>query len=856
MAVVDAPSDLLPGTGLLSMNYPLSTRRYDELRGADGQVRGHWQPFLDELSGVSAAEYATRLASAHDMMRNNAVTYNVYDDDKDGQARSWQLDILPLVIDAKEWATIEAGVAQRARLADAILADIYGPQKLISEGHLPPHLVAGHPAFLRPLMGITPPSDVRVHLYSADLARAPDGSWVVAALRADAPSGMGYALENRIVVSQTFPDLFRDQRVRRLAFFFQHLRDSVLSLAPVAQPRAVLLTPGPYNEAYFEHAYLAHYLGLALVEGEDLAVRDGQVFLKTLAGLERVDVVFRRVDSHFCDPLELKPDSALGVPGLVEAARNGGVVLANALGGSVVEGPGFAAYMPQLSQALLGEKLKLADIPTLWCGTEAARKEAFATLDKRIVRKAFDSQPLFSRYSSAKLGSDLSAQERANLSDAMTRRGGTYVVQDIMPLGLTPSLGARGLIGQPYTLRVYAAWTPMGYIVMPGGLARIAPEEGPREVTMQSGAQSKDTWVLSDAPVGSLSLLPPSDRPVEIRRAPDEPASRAMDNLFWLGRYAERAENLTRVLRTIVLRLGDNTGLEGASAVAGLARRLLVPLTQTSAAAADAAALGDETKLADELHALISDKDHPHGLQRLLANVRRTAWATRDRLSLDTWRSVHAFTSDAPTGEWDATAARTYLDALVRRAAALSGLSAENMTRGRNWLFADMGRRVERASHTTWLTRQTLGSQDEGESARFQAALEIADSAMTYRYRYLNHFQAAPLIDLLLLDDTNPRSVMFQLNTLASHILPLPRLTPEQMRQLDKAILNVVLRDLRAESATVLAQPDERGRRRALASVLDSVDEALGRFSDAIADAYFQHAKRQRTGGGMRKDLA
>ena len=826
----------------------LEVARYDEMAEPGGALRPHWQAFAQTLSRMSAAEHARRVASAHAAIRDNGVTYNVYDE-AGGRARPWQLDIVPLVIGAADWAVIEAAVAQRARLADALLADIYGPQRLIAEGHLPPQLVLGHPQFLRPLVDTRPPGGVHVHLWSADIARAPDGSWVVLSARADAPGGIGYALENRIVVSQTFPDLFRDMQVERLAAFFNAHREHVLGLAD-GTGRAVLLTPGAYNEAYFEHAYLAHYLGLSLVEGQDLVVRDGQVFLKTLAGLERVAVIFRRLDSDFCDPLEFRAESALGVPGLAEAARAGGVVLANALGGGVIESPALGAFLPNAAQALLGETLAIPDIATVWCGTAWGRAEALERLGQGVLRNAFDARPLFSRHSSARLGREMSASDVAQLTARLADRGGSWVVQDIAPLGLAPVLDNGALARRPVSLRVFAAWTPDGYKVMPGALTRVAPDETIRALSMQSGAATKDTWVLAGGPVGTFSLLRREGEPLAIRHAGEDAPSRAMDNLFWLGRYAERAEDLVRVLRAVVLRLGDDPGLTASASVGELARRLLLPLGQVSANAVDAAAAGDDARLSTELRAAIFDPEPPHGLQRLLAGVLRTAWAVRDRLSLDTWRTIHALTSADPTSDLraplDPAGARSYLDALVRRAAALAGLSAENMTRGSNWLFVDLGRRIERATHAGWLVRQTLGFQDEREVASLQLALEIADSSMTYRSRYFNVFQLPPALDLLLLDDTNPRSLAFQVEAAMQHVGKLPRSTPAQQRGVPAAVAGEAWRAVLAADPFALAHSDDSGRRPALLALIAAVDDAMTRLSDAVADAYFQHAVRRR----------
>ena len=824
---------------------PAAVARYDEMT-ENGALRPQWQRVVRAFEQMTPEEYSSRLASMRAMVRDNGVTYNVYDE-AGGRARPWELDPVPFVIGAADWKIIEAGVAQRARLADLILRDIYGPQELIKSGDIPPHLVFGHPQFLRPLMGVKPPGGVHVHLYSADLARMPDGSWRVQSARADAPSGIGYALENRIVISNTFPDLFRDMQVERLASFFHAYREYVLDLAEEKKGRAVFLTPGPYNESYFEHAYIAHYLGLSLVEGQDLIVRDGQVLLKTLAGLERVAVIFRRLDSDFCDPLEFRAESTLGVPGLAEAARSGGVVLANALGGSVVESPAMNAYLPSASRALLGEDLTIPDIPTVWCGTKWGRKEAIARLRNVVVRDAFDARQLFWRGSTARLGSDI--QDLASFAARIDRRGANFVVQDIAPLGLAPVYENATLTAKPASLRVFAARTPNGYIVMPGALTRVAQDGTVRALSMQAGAASKDTWVLASAPVDGFSLLKRTDVTMPIRRVGDEAPSRAMDNLYWLGRYVERAENLVRVLRAVVHRLGDDTATTKRTAASELARRLLLPQGQATAVAISDAANGDNSRLSTELHAVAFGAEAPQGLQRLLQAVQRTAWSVRDRLSFDTWRTIHALTTveQVPLRTtFDSAATRSYFDALVRRTAALAGLSAENMTRGSNWMFLDIGRRIERAVHAAWLVRQMLGSQDD-DVEYIQYALEIADSSMTYRYRYLNVFQVPPAIDLLLLDPTNPRSAAFQIATILQHVSKLPKNTPIQRKDFARVMANEARDLITYTDVFELARCDERGKRVALDVLATAIEASMPKLSDAIADAYFQHTTLRRT---------
>ncbi|HWC64025.1 MAG TPA: circularly permuted type 2 ATP-grasp protein, partial [Rhizomicrobium sp.] len=604
------------------------------------------------------------------------------------------------------------------------------------------------------------------------------------------------------------------------------------------------LTPGPYNESYFEHVYLAHYLGFTLVEGDDLVVRNAQVFLKTLTGLERVAAIFRRVDSDFCDPLEFRGDSALGVPGLAEAVRAGSVVVANALGGGVVESPALDAYLPSLARILLGEELKFPDIATIWCGTEWGRKAALARLSAGMLRGAFDARPLFSRNSSARLGADMNQEERAEAEAHILRRGETLVVQDIAPLGMAPVYDGSKFGTRPVSLRVFAAWTPKGWIAMPGGLTRVAADDTVRALSMQAGGSSKDAWVLSDRPVDNFTLLGGPGRSMDVKRQGESAPSRAMDNLFWLGRYAERTESLVRLLRAAAERLGD-----APAAALELNRRLLVPFGEGSETMREK--VDDEAALAQELQTLIYGRRRNRGLQRLLSRVEATAWSVRDRLSLDTWRTIHALTDKEKLPDehqaFDAPGARFYLDALVRRGAALSGLSAENMTRGPNWLFMDLGRRIERALHLAWLVRQTVHSTHPMETEHMRMVLEIADSAMTYRSRYLGVFHIVPFVDLLLLDEANPRSVAFQLTAIEDHLRELPRITQAQRNAVPRSIAAHVLGLVTGADPHQLVLEKE-GVRPRLGELIDQVRGDIGSLSDAIADAYFQHASKSRTG--------
>ncbi|MEO8281613.1 MAG: circularly permuted type 2 ATP-grasp protein, partial [Ideonella sp.] len=371
---------------LLSGYSPLEGR-YDELLGADGQPRQQWDAFLRSLAARQGPEIGQTLSLMENEIHQSGITYNVYADPQ-GNDRPWEVDPLPLLLSGAEWQAIEAGIAQRAELLNHVLNDIYGPQKLLRSGAIPPAVIFGHSGFLHPAQHGHPPGDIRLFHYAADLARAPNGKWWVVGDRTQAPSGAGYSLENRLIVSRVFPQMFGELHVQHLASFFDVWRESLLRWAPKGDgpPLIVLLTPGPYNETYFEHALLARYLGFALVEGNDLTARDGKVWMKTVEGLKRVHAMLRRQDDDYCDPLELRSDSALGVPGLTECARRGNILISNALGAGVIESSALLAYLPGLSKSLLGETLKLPSVATWWLGEPSAFAEAWERLDNLIIK--------------------------------------------------------------------------------------------------------------------------------------------------------------------------------------------------------------------------------------------------------------------------------------------------------------------------------------------------------------------------------------------------------------------------------------------------------------------------------------
>ncbi len=822
-----AAVDLLAG-------YAPAPGTWDEVIGADG-VRPHWKQLVDHLGRFGPDELARRRDQARRLMRENGVTYNVYAEPH-GLDRPWLLDPVPLVMPAAEWDALARGLSQRARLLDAILADLYGPQRLLREGLIPPAAVFGHPAFLRPCHGLDVPGGRRLLTYAADLVRAPDGRWLVAADRAQSPAGAGYALENRIVLSRVLPEVFRDCGVRRLAGFFIALRQTLLALAPRHQdnPRIVLLTPGPYHDAYFEHAYLARYLGYPLVEGGDLTVRDETVYLKTLGGLHPVDVVLRRQDDDFCDPLELRNDSTLGVAGLVQAARSGHVAVVNALGSGLAENAALMPFLPQLCRHLLGEDLLLDSVETHWAGDELDFIEKH--FDDLVFRPAFGrGEPL--------AGNALDEAARADLIAQVRARRHAWVAHRLPPLSTAPALDDKQSKPSPraLALRAFAVASGDGYDVMPGGMGRIITESS-AALTMRRGGSGKDVWVLADGPVAPVSLLRPANARLTLSRGSIELPSRVADNLFWLGRYGERAEDHARLLRCLVMHQNDDpenaTGGELAALLA-VARHLGL---QGVGAGAGAKAIRNPARHA---WAMVGDADRPGSVRDCLRRLRQAGFAVRDRLSNDTWRIIDQLEAELPPGSSGPPEAAELLPALNRLitgCSALAGMGMENTTRGSGWRFMDLGRRLERALFTVEVLRALLASEKPQGEAALEAALEVADSAITYRSRYLTSLQAPAVLDLLLTDDSNPRSAGFQLELVAAHVAKLPRDRDQALPTAAERLALGTYTWVRLIDPFDLCRFDERGGRPALAHFLDHLASDLCVLSDTITTQYLSHA--------------
>ncbi len=825
---MSAEPEALPGEDLRRLSAWIEDYRPipgvpDELVGPDGRPRAHWSALLETLARLGEEGVESRFAAATRRLNDMGVTYRVQGEARE---RPWPLSRLPLVLTEAEWSEIAAGVAQRAELLDLILRDVYGEGWLVADGVLPALAVAGSPEFLRPMRGVTPVGGRWLRFYAADIGRGPDGKWWVLGDRAQAPSGAGYAVENRLILARAFPSLYREMKVRRLAGFFRDFRAGLADAATRADPRICLMTPGPWSESYSEQVYLARYLGFLLVEGEDLVTNDGRLHVRTVAGLKRADVLWRRVDADWLDPLEANAASRLGVPGLFDAIRQGSVALANMPGAGLVESRALMSFLPALAERVLGQSLRLPNVATWWCGQDAARDEILRAFDARAIAGAFGDVAEGLPESRPAVAAELDAGQRARLIRAMQSRGFDYVGQEVVKLSTTPGWRDGVLTPRPFSLRIFAAATDDGWTVMPGGFCRVSDQRDVRAVSMGAGAQSADVWVIGGAAADTATLLP-AKNDVPVVRVPGYLPSRAADNLFWMGRYLERAEATLRVVRCLCNRLSETQSsvIQGRQPIERCERLLYA--WGAAAPCADSYAGGAAVALS-----AASNADFYGSARAIVGQAKRAASIIRERLSQDMWQLIGRLEQRLERAGARAPLEPEILECAERSLhtlAALSGLMEENFNRVSGWAFIDLGKRIERAINTCRFARQF--ADDDPTMETLDALLELIDSQISYRSRYLAGPALAPTMDMALLDPFNPRSVGFQTARIDARLASLPALADDGVLEPQRRLAVALRAELEAEDA-----------RRVDAARILTIEQTLMALAEAIAERYFSPA--------------
>ena len=771
----------------------------DEMVDNTGAVRPVWQNLLGAISRMSEKELHERFARADRYLRDAGVFYRAYGA-KGVSERNWPISHIPVLIDEREWQTLSEGLVQRAELLEQIMGDIHGENRLVNEGFIPPALLASNPEFLRPLVGVKPASGHYLHFLAFEIGRGPDGNWWVLADRTQAPSGAGFALETRVATTRAFSDIYAETPVHRLASFFGAFRNALQGMKQSPDGRIAVLTPGPANETYYEHAYIARYLGLMLLEGEDLAVVNDKVMVRTVAGLKPISVLWRRLDSGYADPLELNQHSHIGTPGMVQALRAQSLTIVNALGSGVLETRALLAFMPTISRQLLGEDLKLPSIATWWCGQKTEREQVAKNISKMVIGPAYSRMPFFDDNGQSVLGSTLRSTAKESIADWLTTDGRKLVGQEVVTLSTTPAWVNGKLLPRPMSLRVFAARTENGWQIMPGGFARIGSGDDVAAIAMQSGGSAADVWIVSDKPVERHTLLPAEE--TFMRNMPGSLPSRAADNLFWLGRYIERAEGALRILRAWHGRFAES---------ADPTQPLLADVSEY---------LGVID--IDTFEAV------PESLLRNIDSAVYSASNIRDRFSPDGWlalndlaKTARRFHETVSPGD-DASHAMTIL---LRKLAGFAGLVHENMYRFTGWRFLSLGRYIERGLHMTRLLGHMSGP--EAPDGALDMLLEIGDSVMTHRRRYNVNTARLTVTDLLALDPLNPRSILFQMNEIHREVEQLPNaFVNGQMSPFYREAM-------RLHSGLAVMTPETMSD-----EVYHRLEQELERLSDLLAQTY------------------
>lgn len=805
---------------------------YDEAVGGEGVNTPAWERVFSHFQQASAEDRRGWCGAIRRDLLDDGLTFTI-SPTLPSPSRSEDLDPVPWLLNESDWAPVEAGLAQRARLLELVARDLLGPRKLLRDGELPADLFYAHAGYLRACAGV--PANLGAHLfqYAADLARGPDGRMWVLDDKTQAPSGAGYALENRTILGRMFPDLLGSLKVRRLAGYFRQFRESLLTLHEGRRldPRVVVLTPGPYSSTYFEHAYLASYLGYTLVQGDDLVMRDGSLWLKTLEGLQPVDILIRRVDAEYCDPLELRRDSFLGIAGLLGAMRNGRAACVNHPGVGVLENRALLPFLPGLCRSLLGEEPILPAAATWWCGQPKECSHVLANLRNMVIKPIHRNSGVRSVY-----GWLCGEKQLQELRARILAQPMQFVGQEQIGFSSTPLLLNGKLVPRRSVLRAFACATPDGYAVMPGGLARSAAEEGSHRVSIGEGGILKDVWVLSDKPEPHRSLWLESEAPKDAAWFGGVFTSRSADHLFWVGRYAERIARQVRLLRGMCQIRSSMLEDEQASAL--VLERMAALMEQSSGLPPHEE---EAPGLEDRLLRALREEESPGSVLRNLHSLLYAAYGVRDIWSQDSWRILTGIEEVGKRCCRDIAtpfALADDLDELTEKLYAFYGLNAGGMTRESGWAMLMLGRTLEGAIGLCDLVERLVlpdGTPEDTHAALMDGALSLNENLITYRRHYRTTPRVSSVLDLTLAMDINPRSLGAHLAQTVDILHQLP--PPNSADSLDTLLLQ--LKQHRGR----IGQRDWRSPEKLLGlpGLFDETRALMEQVSIVVTSAYFTH---------------
>ena len=835
---------LLPGHDFFN-SYQPAPNVFDEVLDANRNLRSQWQPFSERLTQIGNDGLERRWKQIRRMIRENGIAYSAFGDSAVRETHL-QLDPVPQLIPSHEWRHIEQALCQRADLLNRLLADLYGPRSLISEGVLPPEVLFNHPHYHLPFHELPVAGGRHLHFYAAEIIRSPQGHFWIRSDRTDSPGGSGFSLENRIAVSRAFPNTFRRHNVQRLAPYFIAVREHLTRLSPSCheRPHIAILSSGAGSPRYFEDSFLARYLGFTLVEANDLVVRSGRVMLKTLAGLAPIDVIVRQHPGHLMDPLELGGNARV-IPGLLQVIRDQRVVVVNAPGSGLVESPIFMAFLPRIARALTGSDLLMPGIASWWGGE---------SLDLMLDRiDELDLQPAYRvRSGSSRLDLDtwnvktlqpenMTREERINLLRANPK---AWVGQEKVARSSAPVWRDGKLQSAYVTMRTFLAATESSWLALPGGLVRMteSPYFEPQRKPFEEGG-TKDAWVLNEKPVVPTTLLSPPDEPLQPVRSSGFLPSRITENLFWLGRYLERADASARLLRAVAMKLTDESDPADTIELPQLIRALALS-GQIDIGYANLNRTLELAPLEQQLPAYALNHQDSDSLRFHVDQIVSLAGTVRDRLSSDGWRIVQEMSSSCESSSpenCDLVDLLDIIDTLVVGLAAFSGFVSENMTRTHAYNFLNIGRRLERAIQISTLIGNCFAKPHRDSVQLLESVLEVMESRLTYRSRYYANLQLGAVLDLLLMDETNPRSLNYQLMKLQANLEALAA-SLVQGPSIDLRLASEAIKSLQSNTLTSLTEVSKRGEREILQNLLETVESRLGEISISLSNRFFVHS--------------
>ncbi|MGB5942040.1 MAG: circularly permuted type 2 ATP-grasp protein [Leeuwenhoekiella sp.] len=826
---------------------------YDEMFTESLDVKPVWKPLFDHFQKMGKDGMNIRQGEMDWLLAENGVTYNVYND-PNGLNRPWSLNVIPYLLQETEWDYVQKGLQQRAHLLDLVLKDIYGPRNLIKNGILPFEIIYGHRGFLRQCDQIKYNTQRQLHLHAADLARGTDGRLWVVNDRTQAPSGMGYALENRATSKRVLSSMFNDLQIQPLAGFFQAFSDLLISAAPNGKPNPsiVVLTPGSHNETYFEHAYLASFLGYPLVQGHDLVVRDGYVWMKSLKGLKKIDVILRRVDDVYADPLELREDSQLGVAGLLDVVRQQHVSILNPIGSGVLENPGLIPFMPAVAKYFLNEDLILPQIASWWCGQEKEKNYVLQNLNQLVIKRIDRTNR-----ESIHFGEYLTTGQLEAISQEIKAQPYRFVAQEKISFSTTPNFQDNHFEPRNMVARAFSIATPYEYKVMPGGLVRVAPERGKLRVSNRRGGTSKDFWILGNSFHGS----PPDniyDRSTKtVASGLDDLPSLTAENLFWAGRYVGRLLNNARFLRMVLKQMTsaryDNK--ESCSVKLRVLFKAVTQLTGTYPGFCKPPKTGPDPMDAPllEMISVILDRDRVGSLSQTMQMFSNAYYSIRNLWSNDMWRVFESILKSWRSLENETIFSEEKLikalNQLITRLIAFMGLIEESILVQQGLLLYFIGLQLEQASLTITKCRSLLAlkSGNQLEHEILEALLLSHESHNIYRYSYKSHIQIESVLQLLLKTENYPRALSYHLKRLGKDISRLPKSrSNENLTSYQKYFFEAYAKLKLADIDNLLeVDPKSPYVRQNLDELFDVLSDLLFEASQELGKTYFDHSDAQ-----------